>query len=137
MSISMVWKADSSRGGLQCTTRKIGEYASMDIEGDILGINDCLELAKELHCLIDEGYPLVMLDLTNANVISASFCGFLVSVLRKAKASQTRFLLVAPENSPAHEIVKKVKIDTLIGIFVSKEHVLANLVCAGSHSLAA
>lgn len=110
-------------GNMNWEARTNADQAVVEAQGEIARINDCIRLTKELKKLLEGGYQQVVLDLTLATFVSASFCGFLISVSNRAKELNSDFCVVIPKTSTAYDMLRTVRLDTSIQMYASLEEV--------------
>ncbi len=103
------------------------KYSLLRVKGSIEKVADCFDVSRNGHELLEKRKVKVVLDLTEVSSISASFCGFLVSLSRSAKITKTELSIVLPVSSKAYEVINLVNADEVLDIYPTMDLFLRSI----------
>ncbi len=105
---------------MDCLIETVGSYTIIEVKSDLLTVSDYLSFSRKASSIIDEGSNNIAIHFPKDILITASFLGFLIEIVRKVRRIDGD-IVVIPENDDQVELLKMAHIDKLVRLFNSKQ----------------
>jgi anti-sigma B factor antagonist len=115
--------------GLHLTGGPINRINVVELHGDV-DLATAPALKRRLRNAIDEGWRLVLVDLTHVTFIDSSGLAALVFAYRRLQSSAGRIAVVAPSDDQRH-IFAIAGLDKILGVQASKAEAVARVTALG------
>ena len=98
--------------------------AVLSVSGEIDRFNDMKPIVEQAHMLASNKHSIFAMDMSDTSYITASICGFLVSIYKNAKENHAKFALIVPLNHRVMKVLKIAGINKVINIYSSRDSFL-------------
>lgn len=96
-------------------------YGVVSLKGDLGGIGDYRKLLDKASLLLDSGFSTIAIDLADTEFVSASLCGYLVSIIKKAGALGSQLAIVVKPESLVGRVLQCARLHEIAELFPSLE----------------